>query len=832
MSTLTAGEVTPALTARDGCACTHCGLPVPAGLVEADAPQQFCCAGCRTVWGVLRAGGLEGYYRVREAVAAPPERARPTGARYDELDDPAFTAASVRAIDVGGGGCVETDLLLEGVHCAACVWLVERLGRVVPGVIEARVNIRTRVARVRYDPARASLSRIARALDSLGYPVHPARGQAARDARTREDRRHLIRVAVAGALAGNIMLLAVALYGGEIAGIDPMWNGVFRWVSMALGVLSLAWPGRVFFRGGLAALRTRTAHLDLPIAIALLAGGVWGVVNTVRGSGEIYFDSLAVLTFLLLVGRWVQHRQQRAAADEVGLMLTLTPTSATLVDADGGTRRVPIESVEIGSIVQIGPGEVVPADGVVQSGVSSVDASLLTGESVPVTARPGDAVAAGSVNVSSVLRVRVGAVGESTRVGRLMRLVAEASDRKAPIVQLTDRIAGRFVLVVLTLAAGTAVYWTVRSGAHAGLEHATALLIVTCPCALGLATPMAMSVAMGRAARMRVLVKSAAALEALARPGEMVLDKTGTLTEGRMGVSRFVADARLRAVAAALEANSSHPIARAIVASADAAGVGGCDSAEHVTGRGVIGVVDARRCVIGEPGFVESQSGQAADAGVIEEVLGAGLTPVVVWADGIGTGVFGVGDRLRADARSSVDALRGMGWEVRIASGDEPRIVRKIADEIGIENAAGRVSPEEKAALITRLCGESLERNGGSVVMVGDGVNDAAALAAATVGVAVHAGAEASLEAADIYIARPGVGPLVDLIELARHTRRTIRMCLGLSLSYNALVATLAASGLMSALVAAVVMPLSSLVVVSVAVRPRRLAAPRREGQS
>ncbi|MCC5822434.1 MAG: cadmium-translocating P-type ATPase [Phycisphaerales bacterium] len=810
MSTL-AVETSAGRRARAACSCSHCGLPVPAGLFEEGAAEQFCCAGCRTVWGVLHAGGLEQYYRVRAAVEAPSERARTTGARYEELDDPAFRTASVRELE---DGSAETDLLLEGVHCAACVWLVERLGRVTPGVIESRVHVRTRIARVRFDPERVALSRIARALDSLGYPVHPARGQAARDARTREDRRHLIRVAVAGALAGNIMLLAVALYGGEIAGIDPLWDGVFRWVSMGLGVVSLAWPGRVFFRGALAALRTRTAHLDLPIAIALLAGGAWGVTNTVRGTGEIYFDSLAVLVFLLLVGRWVQHRQQRAAADEVGLMLTLTPTSAVLVAEDGSTRRAPIESVAVGSLVEVGPGEVVPADGVVEVGHGAVDESLLTGESAPVSVRAGSPVAAGSVNMTTVLRVRVAAVGEGTRVARLMRLVAEASERKSPIVQLTDRIAGRFVLVVLTLALVTTVIWTVRADAHTALEHATALLIITCPCALGLATPMAMSVALGRAARMRTLVKSAAALEALARPGAMVLDKTGTVTEGRMSAAWFEGDDRLRGIAAALEERSAHPIGRAIVAEAPSRPA--AVACEHLSGRGVRGRVDGGLAAVGSPEFVADESGVAVDADAVRRALDAGLTPVAVWAEGIGSGVFAIGDRVRDDAAEAVSALRAMGWSVRMASGDDPAVVGKVAAAVGVTDAEGRVSPEGKADLVTRLCAAS-DR---PVVMVGDGVNDAAALAAATVGIAVHGGAEASLEAADIYISEPGVRPLVELVRLARSTKRTIRICLGASLTYNAIGATLAMCGLMSALLAAVIMPISSLVVVSIAVRP------------
>lgn len=814
MSTLSTSPTTES-AAHVQTLCAHCQLPVPPGLVDADESQQFCCAGCRTVYGVLAAGGLEGYYRVRDAADSVRERPKVTGAKYDELDDPVFQAAAVR----DDAGSAETELLLENVHCAACVWLIERLPRVVPGVIESRVNVRTRVARIRYESETVKLSRVARALDSLGYPVHPARGQAARDARTLEDRAFLIRVAVAGAIAGNVMLLAVALYGGQIATIEPIWETVFRWISMALGVLSLAWPGRTFFRGGIAALRTRTAHLDLPIAIALAAGGVWGVVNTFRGSGEVYFDSLTVLVFLLLVGRWVQHRQQRSAADQVGLMLTLTPTSATIIDEDGTVRQVAIEAVSAGNTARVMPGQAIPADGVVTLGESDIDESLLSGESRPVAVRAGSPVAAGSINTTSTIHMRVQAVGEHTRVARLMRLVAEASENKPPIVRLTDAIAGRFVLVVIALAIITTVVWTIRADAETALGHAAALLIITCPCALGLATPMAMSVALGRAARNNALVKSAAAIEALSKPGHLILDKTGTITNAKTVVAGYAGPPALRALGAALEQHSSHPLARAIVDASPNAPAP--ESATHLAGLGVRGVVGGVACAVGSPAFVAG----FADDPAIREIEAASqkardqaCTPVAVWGEGIGVGVFSIGDTVREDSAQAIDALRKLGWSVSIASGDDQAVVDRVASQVGVDDASGRLSPEDKAALVTRL----VRASDAPVVMVGDGVNDAGALAAATVGVAVHGGAEASLEAADVYLNNPGVAPLVGLVRLSRHTTRTIRLCLGVSLTYNALAATLAMMGHVDALTAAVLMPISSLVVVSLAMRPGR----------
>jgi len=802
--------------------CDHCGLPVPKGLIAEAETHQFCCNGCSTVFSILNSTGLEGYYGVRDAIDAPAQQPVTTGGAYDEFDDERFAQTWVRDRD---DGTKETELLVEGMHCAACVWLIERLPRVAPGVIEARANIRSRTVSLRYDPEATPLSRVARALDRLGYAPHPARGGAARAARAHEDRRFLIRVGVAGALAGNIMLLSIALYGGAFSGIDEVWRTTFRWYAMGLGVVSLAWPGRVFFRGALGALRTRTAHLDIPIALALLVGGAWGVVNTVRGTGEIYFDSISVLVFLLLVGRWIQHRQQRAAADSIELMLTLTPTSATMVAPDGSTARVPIERVEPGMLLRVEAGGSIPADGVVSEGETALDNALLTGESEPAHAAAGDPVCAGATNLRAPITMRVDAVGSSTRVGKLMDLVARASEDKAEIVRFTDRVAGVFVLVVIALAAITGAAGAAVSGLEPAIEHATALLIVTCPCALGLATPMAMSVALGRAAAAGMLAKSASALEALAKPGTMILDKTGTLTMGRTSVASAWGDGGLIRDAGVLERASNHPIAAAIAAMVEDDGGACAESVAQTTGAGIEGVVGGKALRVGTRAYVEAVHDLDDDAlDEIASVLDRALTPIVVASDDGRRAVLGVGDEIRPDARGVLDELRERGWRLILCSGDHERVVAGAAAALGIDDARGGVSPEGKADLVRTLKDGA---DGGPVVMVGDGVNDAAALASADVGIAVHGGAEASLSAADLYLVREGVAPIARLTRLARSTMGTIRACLVFSLSYNAVTGALAMMGFIDALAAAVLMPISSLTVVAICTRAGRGAAER-----
>ncbi|MEQ8850190.1 MAG: heavy metal translocating P-type ATPase [Phycisphaerales bacterium] len=797
--------------AAERVACSHCGLDVPAGLVCADRDEQFCCNGCEGVWRVLHGAGLGGFYDVREKSDAAPVRPKTSGESFSEFGDPLYQQTFVKPLP---GGLAQTDFLLEGVHCAACVWLLERLPRVAPGVTAARVRFGSGTVSVTYRPDAIDLPSIARALDRLGYRPHPARGGEARDARTRSDRSHLIRVAVAGACAGNIMLVSIALYAGAFSGIAPVWESTFRWLSMGLGLLSLAWPGRVFFKGAMAALRTRTAHLDLPIALALLAGGLWGAANVVRGTGEIYFDSLSVLVFLLLVGRWIQHRQQRSASDSIELLLSLVPSSATLVDDDGTLRRVPIDVVEAGHLVEVRAGDTIPADGVVESGQSSVDASTLTGESLPREAGVGTSVAAGSTNLNAPLRVRVEAVGEHTRVGKLMARVSEAGARRAPIVRVTDRIAGWFVLAVLVLAAITFALWA-RSGVGLALDHATALLIVACPCGLGLAVPMAMGIATGRAARAGALIKDASSLQALAGRGVMLLDKTGTLTEGRVSLVAWHGDDALRGQLAALEHGSSHPVALAL---ADEQSDARVTDRAHTPGGGVRGRVDGVPVAAGRPDFLESLGVAIDDAwwALADQAGSAGRTPVFVARDGRVEALAELSDALRPEVPASIRQIQVAGWDARVLSGDQQGVVDAVCGELGLPGAGG-ASPEDKAAEVSRI----VDR-GTPVAMVGDGVNDAAAMATATVGIAVHGGAEASLEAADVYLTKPGLEPVLDLLGRASGTMRTVRLCLIVSIAYNTSAAALAMAGLMSALFAAVLMPVSSLAVVAIALRAGR----------
>ena len=812
----------PPAAAADA-ACAHCGSPVPAGLIDAASDEQFCCAGCRAVARSIRGLGLGQYYAMRRAAGAAGKSARRPGRRYDALDDPAFRARHVRATR---GGASVVELRLDGVHCAACLWLVERLPQVLPGVREARLDFRRQIVRVLWDDSSVPLSRVAAQLAALGYPPHPATGASEQQLRRAGDRAFLIRVAVAGALAGNVMLISFALYGGIFNGLEAPLYGFFRWTGLALTVVAVAWPGSVFFRRALGAIRARTVHMDVPVSLGLAAGVAWSAASTIRGTGHVYFDSVTVLVFLLLAGRWIQLRQQQRSRDAVELLFTMMPGRARLLE-DGRAREVPIGSILAGQVVEVRAGEAIPVDGVVLEGRSRLDTSTLTGEVKPLAVGPGEPVHAGTTNLSARLRVRVRATGESTRVGRLMRLVEEGARRRAPVVQLADRVAKVFVIAVVLLAAATALLWWRIDPARA-VPSAMALLIVTCPCALALATPLAIMSGLGRAARRGILIKGGDVVEALARPHRVLLDKTGTITEGRMRLIEWHGPDDLRPAVAAIERHSSHPVARALACAAGRPPEALPSAIDVEVARdGARGTVDGREIVIGATSFVERCGAvRAAWAeSIAREMTSRAVSPVYVAVDGAVRAVGGVGDPVRPGAARTVRALERAGWRVEIASGDHPDVVRSVAVRIGLDprDAHGGLSPEEKLALVEQA------RAFGTVVMVGDGVNDAAALSAATVGVAVRGGAEASLAAADVFLGEEGLALLPALLAGAGRTLGVIERNLAFSLLYNVLGAALAIAGVIGPLVAAVLMPLSSLSVIALSFRSRTFEAPREE---
>ncbi len=808
-------------------ACAHCGLPVGTAPVydpEAapDGPS-FCCTGCQAVYHTLHDAGMDGtYYRlsgVGQKREPQPAQQPADDLVYAELGTDDFLEEHAPVRD---DGTRRLTLFVDGVHCAACVWLVERLTEAFGGITDARLDLPRARLHLAWRDGTVALPDVADWLAQFGYRVHPLRGDQQND-RTSEERRLLLKVGICWALAGNVMLLAFALYAGLDA-VDSTMNTAAHWVSMALAVPSVLYGGSEFVRRAWSSIRwawqegtARHLHMDVPIALGIGVGFLDSVWGTVSGRGEVWFDSITVLIAAVLTARWLQLRSRRLAGDASDRLLSLLPTMAHQVGDDGSVSAVRVDTLEPGDQVRVRPGDAFPVDGIVVEGRSSVNNAVLTGEHEPTPVSPGDAVTGGATNLSTPLTVRVTATGEASSIGQLLAWVREEAPTTARVAHIADRLTGYFVAGVATLAIITAALWLVWAPAEAS-RHVVALLVITCPCALGMATPLALAVATGQAAQRGIFIKSEHTLEQCTTVDTIVLDKTGTLTEGTMSLLDTEGDAAAVRLAASLEAESTHPIAQALSAAYPAAHRPNLATTEvHETaGRGITGCVGPHRVAVGRPDWIQSTatcSDRLRDA--VHRAATEGHTPVAVAVDGTVQAVCILGDRLRPEVPALVQSWRNAGHRVLILSGDHPRVVQHVADQLNLphDDACGHVSPADKRAAV-----ESLRNEGHTVAMVGDGVNDAGALQQAEIGIAVDGGATPSLVAADVFLTQQGLAPLDALFAGSAHVMRVIKGTLLFSLAYNLAGGAVAMAGWVGPLVAAVAMPVSSLVVVTAAI--------------
>ena len=811
-------------------ACDHCGLPV--GAAPVGNGPYFCCSGCEVVYHALHDAGYgDTFYSLTDI--AQERNPTPASTSVDplvlsEFDTDAFLEEHTTCRD---DGTREVELFLDGVHCAACVWLVERLPQEREGVLDATLDLpRARLSLV-WDPGVLALSDVAEWLAQFGYSAHPVRQDTA-TSRTEGERKLLVKVGVSWALAGNVMLLAFAMYAGLSVGSDAGLATAARWLSMILATVSVLYGGRTFIERAWSSVklawrtrRLQSLHMDLPIAAGILVGYTDSALSTLTGKGDVWFDSITVLIAALLTARWLQLRSRRLAGDATDRLLSLIPSMVRRVTSEGDVETMRIDDLHAGHVVRVPTGEVIPVDGIVASGTSTVNNAVLTGESRPESVQPGQDVTAGATNLSAPLDILVEATGTDTRVGSLLAWVRDGSDNDARVVTLADRLTGYFVSAVAVLALATALLWLWLDPSTMA-QHVVALLVITCPCALGMATPLAMAVAAGNAAQSGIFIKSEAATQQLTEIDAVVVDKTGTLTEGHLSLVDTHGDPEAIAWAASLETHSTHPIAQALVRDAGLCTTDGTPphavtDVDAENGRGLCGTVEGHAIVVGRPDWVRSHCAYDVDP-VLDRALAAaareGHTPVAVAVDGRLSAALALGDRVRPDSQSLLERLQADGTAVYVLSGDHPDVVAAVARHLRLpdERVYGHVAPEDKQAFV-----ESLRDDGRTVLMIGDGVNDAAALQAADVGVAVEGGSTASLVAADVFLTREGLRPVVDLFDGAHHVMTVIRRNLGFSLGYNLLGAAAAMSGFVGPLVAAIAMPVSSLVVVTASILQR-----------
>jgi len=732
------------------------------------------------------------------------------------------SAQSAGGVDVAE--TEELELTVEGLRCASCAARLESALGAQPGVAEAHVNLAAKRARVVFDPQVAALEDLVGAAEKIGYGVAPAAAAAGEPGAVeeREQRSWLRRVALAWPLALGVLVLSVTA-------MEEPWA---RWSAFALTVPVQFVAGRPFLQAAAERARTLSANMDTLIALGTLAAFGYSTVALLTG-GDLYFDTAALIISFVLLGRLFEARAKSRASSAVRRLLELGAKEARVVVGDAEV-PVPVEQVRVGNVVRVRPGEKIPVDGEVVAGAAAVDESMLTGESVPVEKTEGSEVAGGTIDADGVLAVRATRVGADTALAQIVRLVEHAQGSRAPVQRLADRISGVFVPIVLALAAVTFSGWSLLAGDPlGGLVAAVAVLIIACPCALGLATPTAIMVGTGRGAERGVLIKGGEVLERSRRIDTVVFDKTGTLTQGEMSLSDVipavgVASDDVLARASAAERGSEHPVGAAVVSGARERGVEALAASEFraIPGRGVVATVDdhvvavGRRRLFAERGLRLTEAIERR-AGELEQ---EGRTAVFVGWEGEVRGLLAVADTLKAGARAVVADLGRRGLTVALLTGDNERTARAVADELGIDRVVADVLPEDKVEEVRRLQGE-----GHTVAMVGDGVNDAAALVQADLGIALGTGTEVAIESSDVTLVSGDVHGVLVALDLSRRTLRTIRQNLAWAFGYNLAALPLAAVGLLNPVVAGAAMALSSVSVVANSLRLRRFQPAPRE---
>jgi P-type Cu2+ transporter len=799
--------------------CFHCGLPVPIGAdfsVRLDgAPRSMCCGGCQAVAQAIIDGGLTDFYRYRTENAPTGRKLVPDNLRQIEIfDHPRVQRSFVRAM---GGNSREAALILEGVTCAACVWLNERYLSRLPGVDKVQINYATRRVRIAWDNGRIRLSEILQAISRIGYRAHPFDPNRSQQLLESERKQHLRRLGVAGALGMQIMILAVALYVGDWSGLEAEFRRFFYWASLALTVPIVAYSAKPFFQAAWRDVTSWRAGMDVPIALGIGGAFLTSVWATVTGQGTVYYDSVAMFVFFLLTGRYFELSARKRATETSESLVQAVPAMATRLIRDQREELVPVAELNPGDRVLIRPGDVVPADGHVLEGRSSVDESLLTGESQPVTKTPEATLVGGSINVDSPLILRVERTGEKTVLSAILRLLDRAGAEKPHLTQLADRVAAWFVLAVLLLATVVAVYWWQQDPTR-WLPITIAVLVVTCPCALSLATPTALAAATGRLTRLGLLTTRGHALETLARATHVIFDKTGTLTSGEFQVQEVctfseLAKSECLRLAASLERSSEHPIARAL----RAAGPPTPNIPTDVVatpGEGIQGKLVGETYYLGTPAFVQSHTEQKISPELLDSLRRQEETIVCLVSSHAWLATFRLADEPRPDARSLIQDLLRTGKQVWLLTGDHEQAARRVARAVGIDQVIWDQKPEDKFRRI-----KALQEQGAVVAMVGDGVNDAPVLAAAQVSIAMGNGTHIARASADMILLSPRLAPLVNGVQTARKTLHVIRQNLTWAITYNLIAVPAAAFGYITPWLAALGMSASSLLVVANALR-------------
>lgn len=762
--------------------CTHCDEVVVNAVYDDKAHHIFCCHGCKTVFDILSLQGLDDYYKIKEQSGSFKRRSpvEISNAKFLFLDDINFiNDFSYR----NSSGDRTIEFYLEGIHCLACLWLIEKLPSLSSNVLHSKLDLEKSIVTVSINE-NAKFSSVATQLSKLGYKPHAIkRDQKTFDYKVKEERLGLLRIGVAAAGMSNIMIYAVSLY----AGAKGQYAFVFNILTVLFGIPVLTFSAFPFYQNAYHAIRNRTLSIDIPISIALVVGFIMGLYNLMAGIHENYFDSLTMLVFLLLLSRYFLRKIQDRALSTNDLHYFYVGSSVcrSINDEHDQFEEIHPKYVSKGDILKINPDEFIPADSIIMNGESSINSSLLTGESMPASVKVGDQVFAGTQNLTRALLVKVEKDIKESRIGKILKEVESGWSQKASIVNLTDKISYYFILSVFFIGF---ILFSKTLHSHDlkyAIEQTLTLLIITCPCALALATPLAFTTALNRCAKLGILIKSDLVLEKISKLHKVYFDKTGTLTLGNIKIIDFKVLNKtiysLWDILLTLEQKSKHPVAKALreyAKSKDAQIIQSINPLE-IPGIGVKATINGNSYKINQEGVFEDNR----------------LVATYVFRD-----------TLRTDTKTSINRIKSLGYNVNILSGDTQENVVDIANQLGIDakNINAQLTPEEKSRIISSHTG---------TIMVGDGANDAIALSHADVGVAVYGSMEISLKASDVFLSIPGIASISKLIIVSNETMKVIKRNLYLSLIYNFLSVIGVFMGVISPLSAAIIMPLSSLTV-------------------
>jgi P-type Cu2+ transporter len=807
--------------------CDHCLLEFPEREAVYDeikgVKKVFCCHGCQGVYRLINSEGLDDFYRSRREWAPGPSS-------IAAVDVAAFTP-NVRP----AGGELETDIVLDGIRCASCVWLNEKILMKTNGVTFAQVNYATHRARIRWNPAEAGLQTILTRIASIGYTPKPFVASAFDEAQRKESRDLLIRFGTAGFLSMQLMLYTVALYAGYFQGMDPAVKKLFNVITLVLATPVLLYSGWPFLAGAARGLRNWTFNMDVLIAAGSGSAYFYSIYQMAVG-GEVYFDTSVMIITLILLGRFIEAGAKRKASEAIVRLISLVPRQARKVflaedmsAAEGLSRAdrkmVAVESIKAGDLVEVLPGEKLPLDGVVQEGQSEIDESMLTGESRPAKKTAGAEVFSGTVNQYGSFIFKVTRVVGDTVLACIIKVVEDAQSRRAPVQALADRVVAIFVPVVVLLSLATAGFWFFKgSPASVAVMNAVSVLVIACPCALGLATPLTILIGTTFGASQGILMKGGDVIERTKHIDTVVFDKTGTITEGKPSLVEYrgvgISDADALRLAASLERFSEHTVGKAISEAEGNYTYADVSDFVAVPGKGVSGVIDGKSVMVGSRDFIEREAAGKPLDGRVDEFAAAhetrGATVIYLAYAHEFAGMFAVSDSPRREVAKAVAELKNRGHEIVMITGDSAATAGAVAKTVGIESIHAKQSPLNKAEKI-----RAMKNRGKRCIMVGDGINDAPALVEADVGIAMGRATDIALESADMVLMRSDLMLVLRAIRLAKKTFSVIKQNLFWAFFYNAVMLPLAVSGVLHPIFAAGAMAISSLTVVGNSLRAR-----------